>query len=90
MNDHIRDHEGDSLGIFLVMGDIGFQGFLVQLWIQFSPRSWALDTWGFIEKGAVGMRHEKAIVTALPINQNKPHRQIEFEAFVIADVSHEI
>ena len=90
MNDDIRDHEGDPLGIFSVMSDIGFQGFLVQLWIQFSPTSRALDTWRFLEKGVIGVRHEKTIVACISIDQNKAHRQIELEAFIVIDVSHEI
>ena len=36
------------------------------------------------------MRHEKSIVPAFPIKQNEPHRQIELEAFVVVDVSHEV
>ena len=90
MNDDIRDHEGDPLGIFSVMSDIGFQGFLVQLLIQFSPTSRALDTWGCLEKGVIGVRHEKTIVACISIDQNKAHRQIELEAFVVVDVSHEV
>ena len=49
-----------------------------------------LDTWGFLEKGVIGMRHEKSIVACISIDQNKAHRQIELEAFVVIDVSHEI
>ena len=36
------------------------------------------------------MRHEKSIVPAFSINQNEAHRQIELEAFVVADVGHEV
>ena len=86
----IRDHEGDPLGVFSMMGDVGFQGFLIQLWIQFSPTSWTFDTDWFLGKGVVGMRHEKSIVTVFPINQNKPHRKIELEALIITDVSHKV
>ena len=46
--------------------------------------------WRFLEKGIIGMRHEKTIVAGIAIDQNKAHRQIELEAFIIIDVSHEI
>ena len=36
------------------------------------------------------MRHEKSIVPAFSINQNEAHPQIELEAFVVTDVSHEV
>ena len=90
MDDDIHDHEGDPLGVFSVMSDIGFEGFLIQLWIHFSPTSWAFDTRGCDEKGIVGMRYKKLIFTAIPIDQNESHRQIELETFIVTDVRHEI
>ena len=36
------------------------------------------------------MRHEKSIVAGISIDQNKAHRQIELEAFVVIDVSHKV
>ena len=58
VNHYICDHEWDPLCAFSVVSHITFQGFFIQLWIQFLPRGWSFNANRFLEEGTVGVWHK--------------------------------
>ena len=90
MNNKIGQHNTEPFRIFSMMSYVCLQWLLIQSRIQFSPRSWSINSYWFLKECIVLMRQKKSISASLSIHQDKTHRNIDLKALLIVHISNEI